>query len=164
MTMNVGTKTALLAGTIAASLLAAVGCGTVSDLTGQGNKSKASPTYTPIVVPGRACPTGSVLTWENFGEPFMLSHCTGCHSSQLDGSGPPPGNRQGAPPGVNFDTYDLTRSFGITIYQQAADDNTLMPPKDNIPVDNPVSVDDRVALGDWIACNMPTDAMLAAGQ
>jgi mono/diheme cytochrome c family protein len=162
--MKIGLKTALLAGTIAASLFAAIGCGTVSDLTGQGNKSKATPTYTPILVPGRACPTGNVLTWENFGEPFLLSHCTGCHSSQLDGSGPPPGNRQGAPPGVNFDTYELTRQQAITIYGQAADSNTLMPPKDNIPVDNPVSVDDRAALGDWIACNAPTDAMLAAGQ
>ena len=159
--MKIGLKTSLLALTIAGSLLAAIGCGSVSDLTGSGNKSKATPTYTPILVPGRTCPTGSVLTWENFGEAFLLSHCTGCHSSQLDGSGPPPGNRQGAPVGIDFDTYELTREFAVQIYNQAADTNALMPPKDNIPVDNPVSVDDREALGDWVACNMPTDAMLS---
>ena len=162
--MNMNVRSSLLVAVIGASLAAAVGCGSVSDLTGGANKAKATPTYTPILIPGRACPTGSVLTWENFGEPFMLSHCTGCHSSQLDGSGPPPGNRQGAPVGIDFDTYLLTRQFAVQIFNQAADTNALMPPKDNIPVDNPVSVDDRVALGDWIACNAPTDAMLASGH
>lgn len=150
-------KTLLALLVLGSSLAAACGGTDIPGMSG-GNKAKATPTGTPFDIGGRACPTGSVLTYENFGEPFMLSHCTGCHSSALDGSGPSPGNRQGAPVGVDFDTYELVRAWGVRIYYRAADTNATMPPKDNIPLDNPLNVDDRTALGDWLACNAPTEA------
>ena len=39
-------------------------------------------------------------TWESFGQGFLRTWCTPCHSSGL-----PEGARQGAPLGVDFDTY-----------------------------------------------------------
>ena len=35
-------------------------------------------------IDGRPCPDGSDLTWENFGQPTMLTHCVGCHSERLE--------------------------------------------------------------------------------
>ncbi|MDP8225219.1 MAG: hypothetical protein P9L99_17800 [Candidatus Lernaella stagnicola] len=40
-------------------------------------------------------------TWENFAQGFFADYCTRCHSSELAGV-----DRVGAPPGVDFDTYD----------------------------------------------------------
>lgn len=55
----------------------------------------------------RPCPEDSILTAENFGAPFMLTHCTGCHHVSLK-----EGERAGAPLGVDFETLTgLSREF-----------------------------------------------------
>ena len=71
----------------------------------------------------RACPEGSVLTWESFGAPFLQNWCTGCHSADVAGP-----SRYGAPEHVNFDTPASVRAWSEGIYARAADGNTCNPP------------------------------------
>ena len=47
------------------------------------------------------CPPDSFLTYENYGQPFLTTWCTPCHSSHLEALE----ERQDAPLGVNFDSY-----------------------------------------------------------
>ncbi|MEM9460783.1 MAG: hypothetical protein AAGF11_41855 [Myxococcota bacterium] len=98
----------------------------------------------PSAIPGRDCPPDSFVTANNFGMPLMLSHCNGCHSSAL-----PEAMRQGAPMMVDFDTVQDVRDHAESIYTWAADDHEAMP-----PVGGP-SAQERVWLGDWLACGAP---------
>ncbi|MEM1418398.1 MAG: hypothetical protein AAGH15_26120 [Myxococcota bacterium] len=90
----------------------------------------------------RACPDGSTLDWETFGEPFVRSWCTGCHGGGLEGREV----RGGAPPGVNFDDEAAVLGRLEAIYERAADGNLSMPPGGG------PSADERLLLGEWIAC------------
>lgn len=85
----------------------------------------------------------SQLTYETFGAPFMANWCNGCHSSAL-----PPGMRQDAPVGVDFDTLDLIRAQALTIVRTTADIRT-MPPEGG-PSD-----DERAMLATWMRCGAP---------
>ncbi len=49
---------------------ALVGFGILAVLAGCGSKST-----------GATCPTGSTLTYDNFGRQFMTTYCTGCHGT-----------------------------------------------------------------------------------
>lgn len=109
-------------------------------------EAKPTPTPTPFPLGTRACPPSSTYTYENFGEPFLRSQCLGCHSADL-----PEGSRQQAPIDVNFNTYDEVRQWGVQIFADAADGATRMP-----PAGGPTAAD-RVALGDWLACNAPRE-------
>ncbi|MCH9687756.1 MAG: hypothetical protein K0V04_40375 [Deltaproteobacteria bacterium] len=95
----------------------------------------------------RPCPDDNFLTYENFGGPFMLTYCTGCH-----GSGVPADMRQMAPLGVDFDDVEDVRTHAVNIWALAADQNEAMPPVG--------AADDmeRMMLGEWLACGAPTDA------
>lgn len=95
------------------------------------------------------CPTGSTLTYANFGKPFMESYCTRCHSSELTGSA-----RMGAPSFHDFDS-----NFGVKAVWMHVDEtsaagpaatNTGMPPDGAKPTKA-----ERLQLGEWIACGMP---------
>lgn len=96
-------------------------------------------------------PTGTALTYENFGKPFMAAYCTRCHDSKLVGAA-----RQGATSFHDFDTLfgikavkahiDLTSAAG------PAGTNRSMPPDGRSP-----SVAEREQLGEWIACGLPSD-------
>ena len=97
----------------------------------------------------RPCPEDSILTYENFGGPFMLSYCTGCHHSRL-----PADMRQMAPIDVNFDDIDDVRAWADRIWIRSADQNASMP-----PVGPPDDVA-RMRLGEWLACGALTDAEL----
>jgi hypothetical protein len=109
--------------------------------------SDAGPTSTapPTSLEQRSCPPSSPYDWENFGEPFVLTWCTGCHSTDLGTS-----SRQGAPMAINFNTLDDVRQHADRIWARAADSNATMPPSGGpLPAD-------RTALGDWLACGMPS--------
>ncbi len=93
---------------------------------------------------GRDCPPDSFLTYENFGEGFMRSWCTGCHSSYLGD-----GDRQDAPLGTDFDTREGIEAWRERIYARAGDANDTMPPAGGPPAD------DRILLADWLTCGMP---------
>lgn len=97
----------------------------------------------------RPCPEDSYLSWENAGGPYMLTYCTGCHSSEL-----PANQRQGAPAGINFDSIDDVRTWAPRIWARAADQNSSMP-----PVGAPHKTE-RALLGEWLACGAPLEAEL----
>ena len=89
----------------------------------------------------RSCPPDSFLSFENFGGPYLLDHCKGCHSKAI-----PEGMRQGAPAGVDFDTIADVRAWAPRIWARAADQNDTMP-----PVGAP-GAEERALLGEWLAC------------
>lgn len=93
----------------------------------------------------RPCPDDSKLTWENFGAPFVLSWCTGCHSSYLE-----EGLRQEAPLTVNLDHIDDVRAEMDLVWAVAGDDNTTMPPAGG------PSHAERELLAEWLACGALT--------
>ena len=97
-----------------------------------------------------SCPPDSVLSYESFGAPFMATWCTTCHSSAL-----PEAERAGAPLGVDFDSLEAIRARADRVWARAAGHNNTMP-----PVAGP-SEDDRLLLGEWLACGAPSEAELS---
>ncbi len=83
----------------------------------------------------------SYLRYDNFGAPFTLDWCRGCHSTAI-----PMGMRQKAPIDVNFDTIDDIRKWQHQILVQATGDAPKMPPAGG-PSD-----DERVLLTEWLGC------------
>lgn len=117
----------------------------------------AEPTDPPIVdlvaeieaaedLSERPCPEDSVLTYDDFGGPFVLSWCTGCHASGL-----PEGERQGAPAFSNFDTLEDIRAAAARMWARSGDHNLTMP-----PAGGPDALD-REMFGEWLACGAPSD-------
>lgn len=103
----------------------------------------------PVGVPsGAECPSGSTLTYSNFGEQFFESYCLRCHSSDVSGNA-----RMGAPADHDFDTLGEIELFQEHIDQLAAfgpdSENDAMPPGGASPSD-----DERLKLGEWIACGL----------
>ena len=90
-----------------------------------------------------ACDT-SYLRYENFGAPFTLDWCRGCHSQAI-----PMTMRQKAPVDVNFDTIDDIRHWQHQILIQATGTTPKMPPAGGPPGD------ERVLLAEWIGCGAP---------
>jgi hypothetical protein len=82
----------------------------------------------------------SYLRYDNFGEPFVLNWCRGCHSSSV-----PAGMRQKAPLAVNFDTVDDVRAWKDKIMVRAAQGET-MPPAGG------PTADERALLTEWLGC------------
>lgn len=93
----------------------------------------------------RPCPPDSALTWENFGQPYMVSWCTACHSSALDEA-----HRAFAPVDVNFDDLDGVRAQAEAIWNRSGDQNNTMPPAGVAPAI------EREQLGEWLACGAPS--------
>ena len=95
------------------------------------------------------CPEISTLSYGTFGQQFMESYCTRCHSSQLKGAA-----RNGAPDYHDFDTVAGIRSVADHIDQTAAagpaTTNTAMPPGGAMPTEQ-----ERRQLGEWISCGAP---------
>ena len=87
------------------------------------------------------CPPGGTdLTFENFGEEFLDSHCNYCHGSSIV-------DRQGAPPAYVFETEEQVERWASRIYVRAAGRNDSMPPG---PDDPPREERDKLA--EWLAC------------
>jgi uncharacterized membrane protein len=95
---------------------------------------------------GAVCPPESTLTYENFGQSFVTSYCTHCHSSELTGA-----DRMGAPLEHDFDTLAgiLAVAGHVDEYAAAGPDSTneAMPPSDPKP-----TLAERQMLGEWLAC------------
>lgn len=92
----------------------------------------------------RDCPDDSVLTYDNFGGPFMRNWCTGCHNSEL-----PEGERAQATLGVDLETRELIVDWADRVWFRSADANRTMPPGGG-PTD-----EEREQLGEWLACGAP---------
>ncbi len=103
----------------------------------------------PDTPSGATCPPTSTLTWENFGRPFVETHCTTCHSVHRSGDA-----RQGALPGTDFDTAENVRAWADPIDRHAAagslNVNRSMPTTSPVPSD-----EERRRLGEWLACGAP---------
>jgi uncharacterized membrane protein len=101
-----------------------------------------------------ACPTSSALTFRSFGDGFLRTWCTGCHSSSL-----PEDQRQGAPGDVNFDSGARYKPHAQAVYERAvleahaaaADPKSASP----MPPAGVVPEADRRRLSEWIACGSP---------
>jgi len=107
------------------STLLAAGCGS----------DEGSPPIDPA-----ACQT-SYLDYSNFGEPFLLDWCSGCHSAAL-----PATMRQMAPAGVDFDTLENVRRQKERIAARATGGTPTMPPAGG------PSAEEREMLAEWISC------------
>lgn len=101
---------------------------------------------------GAECPPNSSLTYQTFGQAFMNTYCTGCHSSEQPASA-----RRGAPSDHNLDTIEGIRAVspGHIDQTSAAGEarvNAAMPPANYDPKPSEV---ERRKLGEWLACGMP---------
>jgi uncharacterized membrane protein len=85
-------------------------------------------------------PEGTSLTYESFGKSFVNGYCQGCHGSTVT-------DRQGAPPGYVFDTYEQVLDHKERIFSRAAAGNDSMPPGPDDP-----SEAEREQLAEWLAC------------
>lgn len=113
----------------------AVGCGGDDDHDGSGS--------------GATCPTTQTLTYEGFGKPFMEKYCTRCHSTTKKGDA-----RLGAPADHDFDDVLTIRALAEHIDEHAAAGpaatNKEMPPSAPVP-----TMEERLQLGEWLACGAP---------
>jgi cytochrome c5 len=98
---------------------------------------------------GATCPQGSTLTYQNFGQEFMTTYCTRCHSSTLTGAA-----RMGAPAFHDFDTLEGIKGVSNHVDQTAGSGpeatNEAMPPSGGMP-----TLAERQMLSEWIACGTP---------
>lgn len=121
-----------------AAVLAAGACGTDSmprDDDGEGSGSNEVMPVDPDV-----CET-SYLDYDNFGAPFVINWCRGCHSSAV-----PMNMRQKAPADANFDTLEQVRMWSDRIAMRAASTMPNMPPAGG-PTEQ-----ERALLAEWLAC------------
>lgn len=87
-----------------------------------------------------ACQRDPPLTWENFGQGWMGKHCTGCHSSLVRED-----QRNGAPVGVDLDTWPDMLTWAARIEVRALEDLD-MPPGGG------PSEEERALLAEWLEC------------
>jgi hypothetical protein len=111
----------------------------------------ASPPASPPSSALPPCPKDSPLTFRSFGDGFLRTWCTGCHSSALAAD-----ERQGAPDDVNFDRGALYRPHAQAVYEravlEAAKHGASASP---MPPAGGVTEADRRRLAEWIACGSP---------
>jgi hypothetical protein len=117
--------------------LALAACGTDSAPRDDGEGSGSNE---PIEVDPDVCET-SYLDYENFGAPFVINWCRGCHSSAV-----PMNMRQKAPADANFDNVEQVRTWSERIANRAAGTMPNMPPAGG------PTADERALLAEWIAC------------
>lgn len=89
---------------------------------------------------GSTCPSDSTLTYANFGQAFMQSHCLACHSAA-------------GPESPKLDTLAQVKAHSGDVDRSAAAGpdavNTYMPESGS------VDEAERRKLGEWLACGAP---------
>lgn len=97
------------------------------------------------------------LTYDNWGQGFLDTHCNGCHSSIIA-----PRQRRGAPDTVNFDTYDGVLTFAERIDDRVilakAEDRSAMPPGGG------PTAEELAMLHEWLECTVYDDKIEWEGQ
>lgn len=88
------------------------------------------------------CADAVPLTWETFGEGFLLESCDVCHTESAP-------DRFGAPVGVSFDTVEQAWSWSGRILARSTGEDPDMPPMGG------VTEDDRTRLYWWLGCGTP---------
>jgi len=102
--------------------------------------SDDQPNHEPEQVDPSVCDT-SYLDYDNFGAPFVINWCRGCHSDAV-----PAGMRQKAPLDANFDTLAQVRTWSPKIATRATGTTPNMP-----PAGGPTQ-QERQLLAEWLAC------------
>lgn len=119
----------------ALALVVIAACG--NDVRGDGGGDD-----TPDPPDPDACET-SYLGYDNFGAPFVVSWCRGCHSSTV-----PKAMRQNAPLDVNFDDEADVREWAVRIAARAGTKSPTMPPAGG------PTAEERALLDEWVGCGM----------
>lgn len=88
------------------------------------------------------CTREPALDWENFGDGLVGHWCRGCHSVELR-----EGQRAGAPPGVDFNSYEDVQLWADRISARAVESES-MPPAGGL------SDTERAQLGEWLRCDV----------
>ena len=92
------------------------------------------------------CAHDPPLSWENFGHGIVTRHCLGCHSALL-----PAEKREGAPVGIDFDTYGDVLSRADRIAARSTGEGASMPPGGG-PTEP-----ERLLLAEWLQCGVAAD-------
>src|SRR5689334_9115752 len=99
---------------------------------------------------GAVCPTTNAPTYASFGQQFMTTYCTSCHSASST-------NRHGAPKSQNYDTESDIMRHAADIDEAAAKGpnatNTFMPELGGTVTRKPSDAE-REMLGSYLACLM----------
>ena len=85
------------------------------------------------------CSDAQLVTWDSFGQGFMIENCQACHASTTP-------NRYNAPEEVFFDTKEDAWYWKDRILARSAGDDASMPPNGG------VNEDDRTRLRWWLEC------------
>ena len=80
------------------------------------------------------------VTWDSFGQSFLITHCQGCHASTSP-------QRYGAPEGISFDTQEQSAELQRSIERTVLDQES-MPPAGGL------NDDERELLAQWLACGI----------
>ena len=89
---------------------------------------------------GSTCPADSTLTYDNFGQSFMQTHCLACHAD-------------GGPESPKLSTVAEVRAhIGDVDRAAAAGPNAV---NTYMPEGSSVSEEERRKLGEWLACGAP---------
>jgi cytochrome c5 len=132
---------------------AGTGFGNSAGATGAAGSSvmlrDAGPSYGSFAQ--RPCPAASTLSYENFGANFFGTYCEPCHATTVVGPA-----RNGALVGIHFDDLPSIAAQRQVIWNMAGDQNMLMP-----PVHKP-SPEERVQLGEWLACGARAASAITA--
>jgi hypothetical protein len=112
--------------------------------------------------PADPCSAPDAPTWHNFAQGYVRTWCLGCHSASVAGA-----DRQGAPVGMDFDTWSQVHARRDRIAVRATGDSPDMPPLGGITVEAVARFEQ------WLACGAqgedetpgPCDSLqLAAGR
>lgn len=102
---------------------------------------------------GGVCAREPELDWDRFGHGFMTQYCTGCHASTW-----PASVREGAPLGVDFDTY-----AGVLAYADRIEARSVPADADMPPGGGP-SEEERALLHEWLTCAVAADLQRLEAQ
>ena len=94
-----------------------------------------------------ACDRDPPLSWDTYGATYVGRHCNGCHSSLM-----PESMRQGAPLGVDFDTYAGVLASADRVAARATGVDPSMPPGGG------PSTDEIAMLAEWRTCSVLPEA------
>ena len=85
------------------------------------------------------CAEAPEITYDNFGQAFLVHNCQGCHASTAH-------NRYGAPDSMYFDSVDDAWQRKDAILSACIGASATMPPAGSI------SEDDALMLQWWLEC------------
>ncbi|MBX2799890.1 MAG: hypothetical protein KTR31_19580 [Myxococcales bacterium] len=95
--------------------------------------------------PTDPCTAPEAPTWSNFAQGHVQTWCTPCHTRSLTGEAA----RQGAPAGVDFDTYSDVITHATAVRVWATGDVPAMPPLGG------VDARDVSRFDQWLECGAP---------